>query len=92
MVLSDEIITVRDKIDAADETYISLTLKDGTNIEKHIIHALSNLEVPMIDAQLEEKFIGRCLPIQGSSGAQQASKPYWELEGPSDVRQIARSI
>lgn len=94
MVLSDETITVRDKIDAAadgsraaDEIYISLTLKDGTNIEKHISHALGSLE-----AQLEEKFIDHCLPIQGSSGVQQASKSCWELEGLSDVRQIARSI
>lgn len=99
VVLSDEIITVRDKIDAAadgsraaDETYISLTLKNGTNIEKHISHALGSLEMPMTDAQLKEKFIDQCLPIQGSSGVQQASKSCWELEWSSDVRQIARSI
>ena len=99
MVLSDEIIAVRGEVDAAadgsravDETYISLTVKDGTNIEKHISHALGSLEMPMTDAQLEEKFIDQCLPIQGSSSVQQASKSCWELEGPSDVRQIARSI
>lgn len=91
MVLSDEIITVRDKIDTAadrsgtvDETYVSLTLKDGTNIEKHISHALGSLEVPMTDAQLEEKFVDQCLSIQGSSGVQQASKSRWELEESSD--------
>jgi aconitate decarboxylase len=99
LILSDEIVSVRDKIEAAadgslaaDETYIILTLKDGTTLEKHVSHALGSLEVPMTDAQLEEKFIDQCLPVLGAIGAQQASKSCWGLEGSSDVRQIAKSI
>jgi len=91
VVLSDETITVRDRIGAAadgsgaaDETYVSLTVGVGTNIEKHISYALSSLEVPMTDAPLERKFIDQCLPIWGSSGVQQASKSRWELEESSD--------
>ena len=99
VVLSDKIVTVRDKIDAtadqtvaADETYITLALQDGSNIEKHVSHALGSLEVPMTDAQLEEKFVDQCLPVLGLVGAQQASKACWGLENLGDVGEIARSI
>ncbi len=99
VVLSTEIVTVRDKIDAtadqslgADETYITVTLQDGKKIEKHISHALGSLEVPMTDAQLEEKFVDQCLPVLGSDGVQKASKACWALERSPDVGEIARSI
>jgi aconitate decarboxylase len=99
VVLSNEIVTVREKIDAAadeslaaDETYITLTLHNGINLEKHVSHALGSLEVPMTDLQLEEKFIDQCLPVLGSEGAEQASKACWGLESSTDVGQTARNV
>lgn len=99
VVLNDDIVAVRDKINvtvdeslAADETYLTMILRDETTIEKHIGHALGSLEVPMTDTQLEEKFIDQCLPVLGSDCVQQASKACWGLEHSGDVREIARSI
>ena len=99
VVLSREIVTVRDKIDAtadeglsAAETYITLTLEDGTKFDKHISHALGSLEVPMTDEQLKEKFVDQCLPVLGSDGVQQASETCWGLEASKDVGTIARDL
>ena len=99
VVLSREIVTVRGKIDAtadeslsAAETHIALTLEDGTMLEKHISHALGSLEVPMTDAQLEEKFVDQCQPVLGSDRAHQASKACWELEKSNDVGDIAKGL
>jgi aconitate decarboxylase len=99
VVLSDSIVVIRDKIEAtadqslaADETHITLILRDGTSIEKYVSHALGSLEVPMTDEQLEEKFSGQCVPLLGFDGARQASKLCWGLESSSDVGEIARSI
>jgi aconitate decarboxylase len=99
VVLNNTVVAVRDKIDAApneslaaDETHVTVVLRDGSRIEKHIYHALGSLEVPMTDAQLEQKFIDQCLPILGSDRVQQASQSCWSLESSMDVGQIARSI
>jgi aconitate decarboxylase len=99
VVLNDEIVAVRSKIDAtaddnlaADETYITLTMQDGTTIEHHISHAVGSVELPMTDAQLEEKFVGQCLPILGLDGVEMASKACWALQSSSDVGDIARSL
>ena len=99
VVLSREVVTVRGKIDAiadesllAAETYITLTLEDGTILEKHVSHALGSLEVPMTNAQLEEKFIDQCLPVLGSDRAHQANMACWELEKSSDVGDIAEGL
>jgi aconitate decarboxylase len=99
VVLRDEVVAMRSKIDAtvddslaADETYITLTMQDGTTIEHHISHAVGSMELPMTDVQLEEKFVGQCLPILGLDGVETASKACWALQSTSDVGDIARSL
>jgi len=99
VVLSDEIVSVRDRIEAeadkglaADETYITLTLRDGRKIEKHVKHALGSLEVPMTDEQLEEKFVDQCALVLGEEGTKRASERCWGLESSKDVGEIVRSI
>jgi aconitate decarboxylase len=92
-------VTARGKIDAtandnlaADETYTTPIIQDGATIEHCISHAVGSMELPMTDAQLEEKFVGQCLPVLGLDCVQKASKACWALQSLSDVDDIARSL
>ena len=99
VVLSDEIVSVRDVIEAtadkslgADETHIELTLKDGGTMVKHVQHALGSLEVPMTDKQLEEKFLDQAGLVLGAGGAKKASDTCWKLQSAVTLEQFARNI
>lgn len=99
VVLSEEIISVRDKIEAvadsslgADETEITLTLQNGSALKKHVQHAIGSVDVPMTDTQLETKFIDQVSPVLGEQGAQQASRTCWALHGVNSVGELAGNI
>lgn len=98
VVLSKEVVTVRDKINAvadtslgADEALITVTLTDGTTMEKHVEHAVGSVEVPMSDGQLQEKFIDQVSLVVGREKAEKANKACWALETVTDVAEIARN-
>ncbi|KAJ6569524.1 2-methylcitrate dehydratase [Mycena capillaripes] len=99
VVLSSEIIEVRDKISAtadeslgADETEITVNLSNGTSLTKHVKHAIGSVEVPMTTAQLEEKFIDQVSLVLGEEGAQRASKACWALQGSDSITDLAKGI
>ncbi|KAJ7051230.1 2-methylcitrate dehydratase [Mycena amicta] len=99
VVQSTEIITVRDKITAtadgklgADETEIVVTFQDGTELKKHVLHAVGSLQVPMSTAQLEDKFIDQTSLVLGAQGAQRASKAAWDLQTSTSVDDLVKSI
>lgn len=64
-VRDPRVIALRDKVQAVaeddireDEAYVTITLKDGRVLTKHVEHAIGSLARPMSDAQLEAKFRG----------------------------------
>ncbi|KAF7319771.1 2-methylcitrate dehydratase [Mycena kentingensis (nom. inval.)] len=92
VVLSPEIIAVRDKITAtadaalgADEAEIVVTLEDGTEFKKHVVHAVGSLEVPMNREQLEEKFVDQVSLVLSLDGAKNASQAAWSLQTTTDL-------
>jgi len=99
VVQSQEIVTVRSKIDAtidpsfaANEADIALTLQNGAVLTKHVAHAIGSLDVPMSDKQLEEKFLDQVGPSLGMKRAQEASHVLWSVASVDSVAEIARSI
>ncbi|KIW17793.1 hypothetical protein PV08_04988 [Exophiala spinifera] len=99
VVKSDEIITVRDKIDAfadanlgPDETVIVAELRDGTSLKKHVGHAIGSLEVPMTDEQLEAKFIDQVGRVLGSQQASEASRACWAVGSVGNVEELVRTL
>ncbi|KAJ7293935.1 2-methylcitrate dehydratase [Mycena rebaudengoi] len=99
IVVSDEIVSVRDKITAtadaslgADETEVTVTLRDGKTVIKHVEHAIGSVQVSMTSAQLEEKFMDQVSLVVGANGAQQASKSCWALQNIASVTELARSL
>lgn len=77
VVTSQEVTSVRDKIAAtadenlgADEAELVLEFEDGQTLRHHVLHAVGSLEVPMTDAQLQNKFVDQVAlvlewPVQG---------------------------
>ncbi|KAJ7451121.1 2-methylcitrate dehydratase [Mycena latifolia] len=99
VVLSADIVSVRDKISAtadealgADETEITLDLSNGTTLTKHVRHAIGSVEVPMTTTQLEDKFIDQVSLVLGAEGAQRASKACWALQGSESIADLAKGI
>ncbi len=41
-----------------EEAYVTISLRDGRKLERHVAHAVGSLERPMSDADLEAKFRG----------------------------------
>ena len=68
--------TVREDI-RSDEARI--VINDGEN-ELHVEHAVGSLEVPMTEAQLEEKFMDQVVPVVGKDNALKISKALWDIK------------
>ncbi|KIX97742.1 uncharacterized protein Z520_06520 [Fonsecaea multimorphosa CBS 102226] len=99
VVTSTEIVSVRDRIDAtadaglgADEAEIVVELDNGTTLTKHVKHAIGSLEVPMTEAQLQDKFIDQVTPVLGAEGAKKASDAALALKGVADVSALAKAL
>nr|GAT45590.1 2-methylcitrate dehydratase [Mycena chlorophos] len=99
VVLNSEIISIRDKITAiadeklgADETEITVVFADGSELKKHIVHAVGSVQVPMTTAQLEEKFLDQASLVLGTEGAQTASKLAWGIQTSRAVETLVKDI
>jgi aconitate decarboxylase len=99
VVTSEEVTSVRDKIAAtadenlgADEAEIVLEFGDGRKLHTHILHAIGSLEVPMTDAQLQEKFVDQVTLVLGASGAKEASTIAEGLKDAADVRELVTRL
>ncbi len=97
MVRDPRVIALRDRVDAVidkklrdDEVYVRITLKDGRKLEKYVEHAIGSKEVPMTNAQLEEKFRGLSDDILGAEQSQVLLALAWDIEGLKDAADICR--
>ncbi|KAI1316024.1 mmge/prpd family protein-like protein [Xylariaceae sp. FL0255] len=95
VVLDAEVVGVRDRIDAvinkdlaADAAIVTVTMRDGKVLEKHVDHAVGSLEVPLDDRRLEEKFLDQC-KIQD---AEAVSSLLWKIRKSGDVAALFKSI
>jgi 2-methylcitrate dehydratase PrpD len=97
MVKDPKVVALRDKVDATidpkirdDEVYVRVLLKDGRVLEKYIEHAVGSKEVPMTDAQLDEKFHVLADDILGAAHADRLLKLTRSIETLSDAADISR--
>jgi 2-methylcitrate dehydratase PrpD len=98
VVRDPKTIALRDKVDAKidpkirdDEVYVRITLKDGRVVEKYIEHAIGSKEVPMTDAQLDEKFHVLADDILGAEHAGQLIALTRSIETLGDAAEISRA-
>ena len=73
---------------AADEVIVHVTLADGSQITKHVEHAVGNLKRPMTDADLENKFRDLANRVVAPAHAERIIEMCWEFEQLSDCRAL----
>ncbi|MCJ1395798.1 hypothetical protein MMC18_008684 [Xylographa bjoerkii] len=90
-LLYDMIQAEANEILAANEAHITIQLKNGRHLEKHIEHAVGSLRRPMTDKQLTEKFLDQCRSNLGSH-TEQASEALWDIGEVRDVADVIKLL
>ena len=97
-VRDPKVTALRDRVEAAadggvaeDATHVTIKLKDGTVLTKHVEHAIGSLERPMSDADLEAKLRGLVEGILPTAQIDALIKTCWNIDELKDAAQLARS-
>ncbi|USW58864.1 Putative MmgE/PrpD superfamily protein [Septoria linicola] len=99
LVTSAQVITLRDRVNARigedikpDEAYMTVRLRNGKILDKHVEHAVGSLEKPMTDSDLSDKFLDQCGLVLRREAAGEASALAWGLGEADDVGEILRRL
>jgi 2-methylcitrate dehydratase PrpD len=97
MVKAADIVALRDRVDAKASkdvheasVDIELTFDDGSTMHKHIERAIGSAEVPLTNAQIDEKFIRQSALVIGEVDAAALLEQSWALEGLKNAGEVAR--
>jgi len=74
-----------------DEVRVTVLLKSGTMLEKHVEHAIGSVERPLSDGDLEDKFRGLAKEILDPAQVDRLLGLCWNLEGRADAGELARA-
>ena len=75
----------------SEQCDLTLTLKDGRTLTKHIEHAVGSLERPMSDMALEAKFEDLARDVLPAERIRRLMDLCWKVEGLADAGEIART-
>ena len=96
-VRDPRVVRLRDRVSATPddklrktEARVSIRLKDGRTLSKHVEHALGTLQRPMSDADLEAKFRGLTAGILGKQRIDELIRLCWSIAALPDAGEIAR--
>jgi 2-methylcitrate dehydratase PrpD len=97
VVRDPRVIALRDRVFATEdgaigrtEARVSIGLRNGRRLDRHVEHALGTLERPMSDADLEAKFRGLVSGILPEGRVEQLMATCWSVESLGDAGEIAR--
>lgn len=98
-VVRDPAVTaLRDRVRAEaqpgireEEAYVTITLRDGRKLERHVAHAVGSLERPMSDADLEAKFRGLADGLLTPARTEKLISLCWSVASLKDVAELARA-
>lgn len=97
-VQSSDVVALRKKIQVvADQSllwtqaHVSIQLKDGRKLERHVAHPLGSLERPMSDADLDAKFRQLTHGILTSRQSDELAQQCWRLTELPDAGAIVRA-
>ena len=98
VVRDPQVIAVRDRIAVTAspqvrklEARVTIRLRDGTVLEKHVEHALGTVERPMSDRDLEEKFSGLADGVLPKTAAARVIDLCWRIATLDDAGEFARA-
>ena len=96
-VRNPKVVALRGRVEAVvdpkkrdDEVHVTIRLKDGRVLQKHIEHAIGSRERPMTDEDLSEKFHSLADDILGRDQAGRLLDETWSLESLSDAAALCR--
>jgi 2-methylcitrate dehydratase PrpD len=97
-VRDPKVIALRDSVTATvdnkvreDEAHITITLKGGGKLTKHVEHAIGSVERPMSDAALEAKFRHLADGIMPAPQVDKLIGMCWSLTDLADAGAVARA-
>lgn len=97
-VQDPETVALRDRVEATidenvseEEAFVSITLKNGKVVDKHIEHAIGSVQRPLTTAQLEHKFADQAQSALPMSQIENVMTMCWEVEGLNVVSDISRA-
>jgi len=97
VVRDPQVVALRDRVFATEdssigrtEAKVSIALRDGTRLDRHVAHALGTLERPMSDTDLEAKFRGLVEGVLPEGQIRKLIDACWGLESLKDAGEIAR--
>ena len=92
------VIALRDRVTAAaekgvheDAVHVTIRLKNGKTLEKHVEHAVGSLDRPMSDSDLEAKFRGLADGILSKAETDRLIRLCWEIGKLKDAAEVARA-
>lgn len=90
------VIALRDRVKATADAsvheasaHITVTLRDGSRIDRHVLHAVGSLERPLSDADISGKFRRQSSPVIGADATERLIDLAWRLEEQVSAAAIA---
>jgi len=97
-VRDPQVIALRDRVNAVvdpsvkpEQVDMTVTLKDGRTLHKHIEHAIGSVEVPMTDQQLEAKFTDLAEAVLPAAQVRKLIETCWQVERLPSAAAIAKA-
>src|SRR5262249_46364500 len=73
-----------------EQVDLTIVLKDGRKLNRHIEHAIGSVEVPMTDKQLEVKFSDLADGIIPAAAVRRVMDACWNVENLPSAADIAK--
>jgi 2-methylcitrate dehydratase PrpD len=97
-VRDKQVIALRDRVSAVasqsvaeDECHVTIKLRDGRVLKRHVEHAIGSLARPMTDDDLNAKFGGLAEPVLGAKATARLRGLRWDIESLEDTAAIAQA-
>jgi 2-methylcitrate dehydratase PrpD len=98
VVRDTSVISVRDRVSVTAsaqvrklEAHVTIRLRNGTVLEKHVEHALGTVERPMSDRDLEDKFRSLTDGVLSAAEAARVIGLCWRIAELDDAGELARA-
>jgi 2-methylcitrate dehydratase PrpD len=91
VALRTRVVPALDPAVKPEQVEMSITLKDGRQLEKAIQHAIGSLEAPMTDHDLETKFTDLAEGILTSEQIRKLISLCWSVEKLSNAGDLAKA-
>ncbi|HEX9674069.1 MAG TPA: MmgE/PrpD family protein [Burkholderiales bacterium] len=92
------VVALRDRVTAnvekgvhEDQVHVTIKLKNGRTLERHVEHAVGSLDRPMSDADLEAKFRVLAGDILSKPEADELIRLCWDIGRLKDAGEVARA-